>query len=116
MRGRCADATAGTVAVEDRDGANRGFQASYAKAIHGVAHGHVHGANLGVRGSAYALAGGISGAPLGEDTALIEALKTCDVRIARPCGLQVVTSGRHEGRAPGGFSQYLRELAAHSHP
>jgi glycosyltransferase involved in cell wall biosynthesis len=107
------DATAGSIALDDDGyGISRAFQASYEKAIHGTAHRHVHGANLGVRRSAYALAGGISGAPLGEDNALVDSLEACGVTIARPLALRVVTSGRYEGRAPGGFSQYLRELAA----
>ena len=107
-----ADATAGTIAIDDADWTNRAFRAGYEQAIHGGSHRHVHGANLGVRASAYALAGGLTGAPLGEDNALIDALAARGTRIARPPALRVVTSGRHEGRAPGGFSQYLRELAA----
>lgn len=72
-------------------------------------HGHVHGANLGIRGDCYERAGGFPDVALHEDVAL--------VRRAMPLGpwlatdtLRVRTSGRRTGRAPGGFAAYLRRL------
>lgn len=109
-----ADAIAGTIAVDSWEqqpaGSARTFVARYASAIEGAAHRHVHGANLGVRGSTYDLAGGMAGLPLGEDHALISVLEAVGASIVRPRALTVLTSGRREGRAPGGFSTYLRKL------
>ena len=112
-----ADAVAGTIAVADwreqpRSTRDR-FLARYADDVRPGAHGHVHGANLGVRGSAYEAVGGLSGLPLAEDHALVEALETRGARVVRPPSLRVVTSGRRESRAPGGFSDHLRALASH---
>jgi glycosyltransferase involved in cell wall biosynthesis len=113
-----ADAIAGTVSVDDwhqhPHGSRRAFEASYAQAMDGTVHRHVHGANLGVRASTYNLVGGVAGVPLGEDNAFVEALELFGVTIARPRALRVITSGRREGRVSAGFSKYLRELAVPS--
>lgn len=71
---------------------------------------HVHGANLGVRLSTYAAAGGFPGLETGEDVALVERARRDGARLtgaARP----VVTAARQHGRAPGGFAAYLAALA-----
>lgn len=71
---------------------------------------HVHGANLGVRLDAYLEVGGFPPEPLHEDQLLVAALRAVGVD-AHP-GARVTTSGRLHGRAPDGFSGYLRGLVA----
>jgi hypothetical protein len=110
-----ADAVAGTIAVDDwheQPPATRDlFLARYASDLRPAGHGHVHGANLGVRGSTYEDVGGLSGLPLAEDHALVDALEAHGARVMRPPSLRVITSGRRESRAPGGFSDHLRVLS-----
>ena len=110
-----ADAVAGTIAVDDWHEQPRGtrdlFLARYASELRPARHGHVHGANLGVRGSTYEEVGGLEGLPLAEDHALVDALEAHGARVMRPPSLRVATSGRRESRAPGGFSDHLRVLS-----
>jgi glycosyltransferase involved in cell wall biosynthesis len=102
---------AGTVRVTDWTGhAERTrtyWQASYENYD---GHHHVHGANLGVRGDAYRLVGGMPAVALSEDVALVRALEAAGERVCRAGDLPVVTSARRQGRADGGFGAYLREL------
>lgn len=72
----------------------------------GKANGHVHGANLGVRASAYCAAGGFPSLAEHEDVALVEALS--DFRVVASAEAEVVTSARLDGRTPGGYAEYLR--------
>ncbi|WP_229866497.1 glycosyltransferase [Sinomonas cellulolyticus] len=74
-------------------------------------HGHVFGANLGVRADAYLAAGGFPVRSSGEDTALALAVKALGVRWRATDGCRVVTSGRLRGRARGGFADYLTASA-----
>ncbi|GAA1764771.1 glycosyltransferase family 2 protein [Nocardioides hankookensis] len=73
---------------------------------------HVHGANLGVRLTAYLEAGGFPEVREHEDVALFEAV----LRTGRPwvTGTRVTTSARLRGRTPGGFAGYLRALTRES--
>lgn len=71
---------------------------------------HVHGANLGVRLRAYQDCGGFAAVTHDEDVRLVDALLLRGVT-AVP-GVVVSTSGRHVGRAPGGFAGYLGDLRA----
>lgn len=71
---------------------------------------HVHGANLGVRLDAYLTAGGYPAAAEHEDRMLVDALRSQGVQPV--VGTCAVTSGRRHGRVAGGFSGYLRALAA----
>ena len=73
------------------------------------ADGSVHGANLGVRLDAYLRAGGFLAYAEHEDVALVRALDAAGAR--RAVGVAAVTSGRTNGRSPGGFAGYLRLLA-----
>ncbi|MCU1445567.1 glycosyltransferase [Cryobacterium sp.] len=76
-------------------------------------HPHVHGANLGVRGDCYLAAGGFSDADSDEDVLLVGALRALGARECRTALIPVLTSGRLEGRVPGGFGGYLaRQVAA----
>jgi Glycosyl transferase family 2 len=76
-------------------------------------HPHVHGANFGIRADAYLNLGGWPRVPADEDTELARrATRTGHLRISRTALIPVVTSVRQRGRAPRGFSGYLRDIAA----
>jgi cellulose synthase/poly-beta-1,6-N-acetylglucosamine synthase-like glycosyltransferase len=84
-------------------------------------HSHIHGANLGIRASAYVTIGGWQPLRTGEDLDLANRAVQCGARVKRTAAIPVVTSSRTDGRAPYGFSSYLRTLnrwtttrAAHS--
>lgn len=74
-------------------------------------HPHVHGANLGVRASAYLAAGGFPAIDRDEDQALVVRLREGGAAIVSTDTTRVLTSGRTTGRAPGGFAAYLLALA-----
>jgi len=107
-----ADAVAGTVEVADWSAhphhVPRRFRLRYERP--GDSHGHVHGANLGMRASAYLSAGGFAPLPCGEDRALWTALGTSGAALVSTRRNPVSTSGRAQGRAPGGFADHLRSL------
>ncbi len=75
----------------------------------GQALGHVHGANLGVRASAYLAAGGYRPIPEHEDVELVRALLSTGARRAVSDAAEVETSARVVGRTPGGYARYLRQ-------
>jgi hypothetical protein len=76
-------------------------------------HPHVHGANLGVRGDSYLQLGGWQLLETGEDVELAaRAASSGHLRISRTASLPVTTSARPAGRAPRGFSSYLRALGS----
>jgi glycosyltransferase involved in cell wall biosynthesis len=108
------DAVAGTIRVADWSGYQPGTRSLFRRRYEGGAglHSHVHGANLGVRASAYLKAGGFPAVPTGEDHALVAALTADGSRVLRTRALPVVTSARREARAPHGFGHYLAELDA----
>ncbi|MEC5183237.1 glycosyltransferase involved in cell wall biosynthesis [Cryobacterium sp. MP_3.1] len=72
-------------------------------------HPHVHGANLGVRADRYLQAEGFSDVDSDEDVLLVEALRTLGARECRTALIPVLTSGRLDGRVPGGFGGYLAD-------
>ncbi|MFC7848683.1 glycosyltransferase [Arthrobacter sp. NPDC057388] len=73
-------------------------------------HGHVYGANLGVRASAYRQAGGFPPLRSSEDRALVEQLRRKGFAVIATDSTRVLTSGRTAARAPHGFGSYLRAL------
>jgi cellulose synthase/poly-beta-1,6-N-acetylglucosamine synthase-like glycosyltransferase len=76
-------------------------------------HPHVHGANLGIRADAYLALGGWQPLATGEDAELARlAAQAGYLRITRTASHPVMTSARQSGRAPRGFSSYLRNLGA----
>lgn len=80
-------------------------------------HPHIHGANFGIRGDAYAAVGGWQPLATGEDVDLARrAAQNSHLKIARIASMPVVTSARWAGRAPRGFSSYLRALSAPAPP
>jgi glycosyltransferase involved in cell wall biosynthesis len=116
------DAIVGTIRVADWSGYPPGMRALFRERYELLdrfgagtgQHGHVHGANLGFRASAYLAAGGFPSLPTAEDHALVAALTAGDSRVLRTRALPVVTSARRESRAPDGFSGYLAGLEATS--
>ncbi len=112
---RCAgqgwDAVVGTVQVADWSGYRPDVRSHYDSFYDrgDGPHPHVHGANLGVRASAYLAAGGFPAVPTAEDHALVTAL-AAQGRVLRTRTLPVVTSARRQARAPHGFSHFLGEL------
>jgi glycosyltransferase involved in cell wall biosynthesis len=74
-------------------------------------HPHVHGANLGIRASAYLAAGGFRSLRTAEDHALVAAAASAGCPVLRAGDITVQTSARRQARAPSGFSHLLRTLA-----
>lgn len=105
------DAVAGTVEVADwslrADGAAERFGLRFPVAD---GHGHVHGANLGVRASAYVDVGGFCDLESGEDHALVGRLTDLGLSVRSPGDLPVRTSARRSFRAPDGFGRLLDTL------
>lgn len=71
-------------------------------------HATISGASLAITREAYRRVGGLPSVPLGEDKALIAELSRHDARIRFCPDIQVTTSGRLNGRAPGGVADTLR--------
>lgn len=104
------DAIAGTVRVGDWDGHPAETRAAWRAGYDSRdGHRHVHGANLGFRGDAYRLAGGVPPVALSEDEHLIAALEAAGRRVLRTGELPVITSGRRHSRVEGGFASFLRQ-------
>jgi len=109
---RGAEAVRGTVDVRDWRCWPPEVGRAYAAGYHGVdGHPHVHGANLGVRASAYLAAGGFAPVARDEDVLLVAALAAGGVRVVASGHAPVATSARAVGRVPGGFSGHLRRVA-----
>ena len=85
-------------------------QAWHAMHSTGDGHEHVHGANLGIRASTLRLAGGWRPMPTGEDVDLAGRAIAVGARVQRTGAVAVRTSARADGRAPMGFSSFLRTL------
>lgn len=106
------DAVAGTVLVDDWSEHPTLVRTAYEERYRPRwGHRHVHGANLAVSGEAYGAVGGFADVDCHEDAGLIAALTAAGRPVAWAADLPVLTSGRHRGRSPGGFSGYLSELA-----
>jgi len=103
-----ADVVVGTVRPDPRDLAEHQVAAWQATRVPGQANGHVHGANLGVRADAYLRAGGFAPVDEHEDVLLVERLRREPrVWVVATDLTDVLTSGRTEGRSPGGYAGYL---------
>lgn len=97
----------GTVRPDFRDLEDRQREAWLATRIPGRANGHVHGANLGVRADLYVGAGTFPSLAEHEDVALAERVTLLGARVVATDRCEVFTSGRGEGRTPGGYAGYL---------
>lgn len=73
-------------------------------------HPHVHAANLAVRAETYRAVGGWRELRTGEDHDLHARVIAAGGRVRRTAQAPVCTSTRPTGRAPRGFSSYLRAL------
>jgi hypothetical protein len=107
------DVVLGTVTVTDWAGYPPHVAAAFA-AMYGFGEGphpHVHGANLGIRASAYLAAGGFRPLRTAEDHALLTAATEAGGRVLRAGDITVQTSARRRARAPRGFSHVLRALS-----
>jgi glycosyltransferase involved in cell wall biosynthesis len=111
---KSAEAVAGTVDVDsfEEHGPEvvERFRASYSVGPDG-SHGHIHGANLGIRGDVYRNAGGWREFETAEDHDLWRRLRDLGARRLSVDHTRVITSGRRTGRAPHGFAE---ALAAHN--
>ncbi len=74
----------------------------------GATLGHVHGANLGIRADAYRALGGFDPVTEHEDVRLVARARALGLRVDATTSLPVVTSGRFDGRTPGGYAEHLR--------
>src|SRR5277367_1638061 len=70
-------------------------------------HATISGASLGITRSAYCRVGRLPRVPLGEDKALVALLSRQDAKIRYCPTAHVITSGRTNGRAPGGVADTL---------
>jgi glycosyltransferase involved in cell wall biosynthesis len=106
------DAVVGTVVVDDWSEhatfTPRRYARHYGLGLDG--HSHVHGANLGLSGSAYVTIGGFPPLALAEDHALVAALTQFQLRICRSGSAPVITSARRDARAPDGFGALLEAM------
>ena len=75
-------------------------------------HPHVHGAHLGVRGSAYLACGGFPALPVSEDVALVRALEQCRRDDPADAGEPGADVGPAGARARGGFGDDIDRLAS----
>jgi hypothetical protein len=71
-------------------------------------HTEASGASLAVTVDAYHRVGGIPAIPCGEDRAFVASLWRMDARVRHDPAIQVVVSGRIEGRAEGGMADAIR--------
>jgi len=106
------DLVLGTVRPDFADLSAR--HAAYWRATHhrGRPPGNVHGANLGVRASTYARAGGIPDLVEHEDVALVRAVRALGARERASDEHEVETSGRFTGRTPAGYAAFLARVHA----
>ena len=107
-----ADLVAGFAVLDDDPSLSAVARLGYAAHMASQArtdgtHVHVYGANLGVRASTWRGAGGFPRVPVGEDTALVDAVTRAGARVVRPVQPTVVTSARRRGRAGGGLADLL---------
>jgi len=107
-----ADLVLGTVRPDFADLSAR--HAAYWRATHhrGRPPGNIHGANLGVRASTYARAGGIPDLDEHEDVALVHAARALGARERASDVHEVETSGRFAGRTPAGYAAFLARVHA----
>ena len=74
-------------------------------------HGHVHGANLGIRADAYWRVGGFRPLRVGEDVDLVDRLLDAGAPLAWDADNAVTTSDRRDFRAQGGFGDYVKSIS-----
>jgi len=109
------DVLAGTVVVTDwlswPAEISASYERAYAARCDHRSHRHVHGANLGFRGSAYLAVGGFQHRSAHEDRELVETALHKGLKVAFTVAGPVATSARRVSRLDGGFASHLRHLA-----
>ncbi len=109
------DGVAGLVDVDPADGLAPAVRERWLAVVdrggRGSGHGHVHGANLGIRADVWQRAGGFPPVACAEEHALWRAARRRGARLVGVDDVVVRTSGRLDGRAPGGFAHLLRDLS-----
>ncbi|WIM88884.1 glycosyltransferase [Candidatus Mycobacterium wuenschmannii] len=75
-------------------------------------HPHIHGANLGIRGSTYLAAGGFAPLSVDEDHDIVDKVQRKTDRWVATHRASVTTSGRTQSRVDGGFATFIRCLDA----
>lgn len=103
-----ADVVVGTVRPDFAELTDAQIRAWTAAHDPGRPNGHVHGANLGLRASVYAAAGGFAAIAEHEDVDLVRRASELGACVVASDRGEVVTSGRQQGRTPGGYARYLR--------
>ncbi|MFC7490709.1 MULTISPECIES: glycosyltransferase [unclassified Knoellia] len=73
-------------------------------------HPHVHGANLGLRGSTYLEVGGFRALATDEDVDLVRRIRAHTDRWVATDAVRVASSARRIGRARGGFADFIVAL------
>ncbi|MGV9479277.1 glycosyltransferase [Gordonia aichiensis] len=112
-----ADCYLGTVTPDGWTGWTPGVAQRYAESYrHEEGHGHIHGANFGIRASTYDAVGGFAPIPHGEDVELVHRVRASGALIVASHRAPVVTSTRARGRADHGFAAHLRSLAQAAGP
>jgi len=109
------DAVAGVVRVADWSDHDRATRRAFDRSYRGSRlrrHPHVHGANLGLRASAYLDVGGFAPRACSEDHALWALLQASGRPVRSSRRIWVSTSARRIGRAGGGFADTLVRLEA----
>ncbi|MEX3950903.1 glycosyltransferase family 2 protein [Paraburkholderia sp. EG287B] len=107
-----ADAVCGPVSVDDWSALAPGARATWERRYRDSdGHRHIHGANLGVAAHAYLRAGGFPPLACREDVALVDLLIATGATLAWSAAPRVVTSGRRDARARGGFGDTLAAWA-----
>ncbi|WP_067705957.1 glycosyltransferase [Actinoplanes awajinensis] len=113
-----ADLVTGTVEVDDwsawPDPLPSAYERRYRESVAGARHGHIHGANLGVRATTYLAAGGFPALTCDEDRTLVTRVRATGARVITDARDPVRTSARPDGRAPHGFAAHLLTLSAES--
>jgi len=104
-----ADAVVGTVTPEFDELSAAQIEAWTATHAPGAANGHVHGANLGIRASAYLAVDGFHPRAVGEDVELVARLVSRGYAVQPSAKLDVTTSSRAVARATGGYASWLHE-------
>jgi GT2 family glycosyltransferase len=108
-----AEAVVGTVRVDWKHhsaATRREYERRYAGPDTEEPHGHVHGANLGIRADAYWRVGGFRPLARGEDVDLVDRLESAGAQVVWDRTIPVLTSDRPDSRAAGGFGDYVRDL------
>lgn len=106
---RGTDLVIGTVRPDFDDLSPEQIAAWHTGHVPGKPNGHVHGANLGIRGSVYEAAKGFAPLAEHEDVDLVARCAALGCVTLASDDFEVRTSGRQYGRTEGGYARYLRE-------